>query len=275
MKLSLKSTEKVVLQFYLLDIENSKIDYSGFSRIEQTEESKKDKIEEVKGAPGKSYPLVEIEQVFKLGTKELAAIFENVKAAQSTYYTIDQCREVISEYIVKNQLEHPKKRNNAFLDPFLTKLVKNEKDIKPDNKTGQQIVNKGALFKDIEIFLRPFHIVKKLNVVAKVTEKVKAGYIPMVKIVIEKFMNKNVTRVIGLETWEISFKDACHVLQVKLAVGVSICQSEKSFSSEHIKVQGIHPERVEKVLLKEFEIEKKYIEHINTLKGKKNFVKKK
>jgi hypothetical protein len=68
-------------------------------------------------------------------------------------------------------------------------------------------VNKGALYEDIEIFLRPFHMVHKLNIVAKNTEQIKPGYIPKVKIVIEKFMNKNVTRVLGLDTWEIDFKD--------------------------------------------------------------------
>lgn len=93
------------------------------------------------------------------------------------------------------------------MDPNLIKLVKNQNDIKIDPKTGKSIVNKGSLYKDIEIFLRPFHLIHKLNVVAKDTEKTKAGYIPKVKIIIEKFMNKNVTRILGLETWEIDFKD--------------------------------------------------------------------
>ena len=213
---------------------------------------------------------MKIDQLFKLGSKELSAVFEEVKSAKADYYTIDDWREVISKYIVENNLEHPSRRNNAILDPNLIKLVKNQKDIKLDSKTGQSIANKGALFKDIEIFLRPFHVIQRLNIVAKDTEKVKAGYIPKIKIVTEKFMNKHVTRVIGLETWEIDFKDACHVLQVKLAVGVSVWKSEKSFSTEHIKIQGIHPDRVEHLLMEEFLVERKHIEQINTLKGKKN-----
>mmetsp|Transcript_32851 Transcript_32851/g.37615 ORF Transcript_32851/g.37615 Transcript_32851/m.37615 type:complete len:112 (-) Transcript_32851:205-540(-) len=110
----------------------------------------------------------------------------------------------------------------AFLDPYLVKLVKDPNDIKVDNKTGKSIANKGSLYKDIEIFLRPFHFVKKLNVVSKDAEKIKPGYTPKVKIIIERFMNKNITRIIGLETWEIDFKDVCSLLKVKLAVGVSI-----------------------------------------------------
>ena len=37
--------------------------------------------------------------------------------------------------------------------------------------------------------------------------KTKPGPIPKVKIVTEKFMNKNITRILGLETYEIDFKD--------------------------------------------------------------------
>jgi len=233
--------------------EKAKIPITGFRKVIQTEDEEEEKkVEEVKGAPNKSYPLVEITQFYKVGSKELAAVFEDIKEDGTQPLSIDDCREIISKYIEQNELEHPSRRNNAILDPNLVKLVKNKNDIKTDPKTGQSIANKGALFKDIEIFLRPFHLVKRLNVVSKDTEKVKAGYIPKVKIVIEKFMNKNVTRILSLETWEIDFKDACHVLQVKLAVGVSVCQKEKSYSSEHIKIQGIHPERVENILIEEF-----------------------
>ena len=155
---------------------------------------------------------------------------------------------MICQYITKHELDHPKKRNNVFLDENLIKLVKDADDIKVDNKTEKSITNKGSLYKDIEIFLRPFHVITKLNVVAKDTEKIKPGNIPKVKIVIERFMNKNITRVIGLETWEIDFKDACSVFKNRLSVGVSICESEKSFALEHIKIQGIQPERVEQII---------------------------
>lgn len=69
-------------------------------------------MEEVKGAPNKTYPLVEITEMFKINSKELAAVFESVKSSQSSYYSIDDCREVISNYIIQNELEHPNKRNN-------------------------------------------------------------------------------------------------------------------------------------------------------------------
>lgn len=270
-------TGKVSLEFHLTDtaLEKEKVDISGFKKIVQTEETKQKEPEEVKGAPMKDYPLVEIEEMFKINSKELVAVFEDVKAPQTTYYSVDDCREVISKYITKNELEHANKKNNAFLDANLVKLIKNESDIQKDYKTGKPITNKGCLFKDIELFLRPFHVIRKIGIVAKDAEKIKPGYIPKVKIVIEKFMNKNITRVIGLETWEIDFKDACHVFQVKLAVGVSVCESEKSFSSEHIKIQGIHPDRVESILIDEFKIPRKHIDQINTLKGKKNKAKKK
>jgi len=264
MKLLLESREKVIeTLIFHLDIDNVEVmvksktkinlSISGFKKIMKTEEEEEKKvIEEVKGAPNKTYPLVKIEQFFKVGSRELSSVFEDVKASTKDYYTIDECREIICQYIVQNKLEHPSRRNNAILDHNLIKLVKNQQDIKKDGKTRQSIANKGALFKDIEIFLRPFQFIKKLNVVSKDAERIKAGYIPKVRIVIEKYMNKNVTRVISLETWEIDFKDACHVLQVKLAVGVSICQSEKSYSTEHIKIQGIHPDRVQNILMDEF-----------------------
>ena len=97
--------------------------------------------------------------------------------------------------------------------------------------------------------------------------KTKPGPIPKVKIVTEKFMNKNITRILGLETYEIDFKDVWKVLQNKLAVGVSICKSEKSYSFEHIKVQGLHPDRIEAILIDDFCIPRKYVD---TLKAKKN-----
>lgn len=73
-----------------IDIEKETVDLSGFKKIHKEESEPEKEPEEVKGAPMKDYPLVEIEEIYKLGSKELVAVFEDVKAPQTDYYTIDQ-----------------------------------------------------------------------------------------------------------------------------------------------------------------------------------------
>ena len=51
---------------------------------------------------------------------------------------------------------------------------------------------------------------------------------------------------------------------------MSISEPEKSFSSEHIKIQGIHPEKVENIIVEDFKILRKYIDQISNMKGKTN-----
>lgn len=252
------------------EIEKAKINISDFKKVVQSTEDKKEEVEEVKGNPNKTYPCVEIEETYKIHSKELQLIVDFVqKASESEFYSINDIREVISEYIDKNELNHNSQKNHVYLDPNLSKLIPNQSDIKKDGNNSKPIVNKGIIYKNIELFMKPYHIVTLLNVAAKNLQTVKVGPIPKIKIVIEKFQNKNVTRVLGLEAWEIDFKDATKVLQNKLAVGVSISDPVKSYSTPHIKIQGFQHERVENILMNDFAIKRKHIDHINKVSGKK------
>ena len=265
---------ELILEFNRNFHKRISVDISGFRKIivEDTDDSKTN-VEETKGAPNKSYPLVEIQETFKINSKQLEQICTKAGEKVGRYYSVNDIRDIITKYINDNELNHGSQKNHVYLDPYLTKLIANQKDIKKDGHNKKPIVNKGIIFKNIELFLKPFHVTTKLNVVAKDVQKVKNGYIPKVKVVTEKFIcastRHNITRVLGLETWEIDFKDAVKVFTNKLAVGVSICQSEKSYAFEHVKIQGIHPERVEYILIDEFAVPRKQIEHINILKGKK------
>ena len=74
-------------------------------------------------------------------------------------------------------------------------------------------------------------------------------------------MNKNITRILALETFEIDFKDTWKVFQNKFAVGVSIWADEELYSFERIKVQGIHPDKIEAILIDNFCRPQKCVDH--------------
>mmetsp|Transcript_32851 Transcript_32851/g.37613 ORF Transcript_32851/g.37613 Transcript_32851/m.37613 type:complete len:158 (-) Transcript_32851:601-1074(-) len=79
---------EVILGINRANIEKAKFDISGFNKVHV--EEKVEEVEEVKGAPIKEYPVVEISEVFKLNSQELVSIFEDVGSPQTTFYTIDQ-----------------------------------------------------------------------------------------------------------------------------------------------------------------------------------------
>lgn len=57
-------------------------DISGFKRVEVEVEEEDKVVEEVKRGPMKEYPVVEVTEVFKVGSKELAQIFDIMKVDQ-------------------------------------------------------------------------------------------------------------------------------------------------------------------------------------------------
>ena len=58
---------------------------------------------------------------------------------------------MITNYIDENEINRVSQKNHVYLDPYLSKLVVNENDVKKDEKNLKPMVNKGIIYKIIGI----------------------------------------------------------------------------------------------------------------------------
>eukprot|EP00003_Mantamonas_plastica_P026333 TRINITY_DN5358_c0_g1_i9.p1 TRINITY_DN5358_c0_g1~~TRINITY_DN5358_c0_g1_i9.p1 ORF type:complete len:263 (-),score=100.87 TRINITY_DN5358_c0_g1_i9:549-1337(-) len=158
---------------------------------------------------------------------QTTAIFEHLKKPTKKLYTLKECREVVWAYVT--DLELPVKKNRVTLSPELISLF--PKNARPDEWTTRP-----KLF-DAFVGRLQTHTVIQLPGKPAFVRK---GAMPQVSIVAEtRGGHKLVTRLSGLEPWNIDPKELAPLAQKKFACSVSVADlTGKNAKGKELTAQG-------------------------------------
>lgn len=185
------------------------------------------------------------------------------------WYSVKEVKDIINAYIAENALEQEVKRGNVKVDPLLIRLVG---DCKPD----QREVKKEFVYKNITTNLLPCYVVTMLDQDLVIKDTVRSkfykGEVPCVQLVAQKFSNKKVTVISGLDLFLIDYDEFTQHLRVKCASSVSLSEDKDHTLKSpkyNVMVQGQHLKALEDILTEKYKVPKKYIHAQDLVPAKK------
>ncbi|EDO45078.1 predicted protein, partial [Nematostella vectensis] len=202
-----------------------------------------------------------IEEMFAVSAA-LVPIFSGFGYSKGSVLSMKQLRQVMTDYVRKNELVAEQDKRVVMLDPVLTSALINK------NEEMEQL-SWDALFS---------RVANKMNSCYKVTLPgqdpiIKKGKIDPLEIKIEQRMgNKKVTLVRNLDAYGIDPQKFAHNIQLKAACSTAVSQlpGKHRAPGMQVMVQGNQVHLVAMAILEDYNVPRKFVTGLELLKsGKK------
>ncbi|ODV85512.1 hypothetical protein CANARDRAFT_7623 [[Candida] arabinofermentans NRRL YB-2248] len=185
--------------------------------------------------------------------------FNSLDLKYDTYYTLQELKTLILEYIQKNQLGDLKNPKNIRPDDIMRQMLKIEKPTIERSKVLETALKNS--------FSKFWKILQNMDDYNKV--KPRKGDLPKVKIIEEmKLGRKIVTRVIGMEEYWVDPDELSSILRVKCSGSTTVTKNIQNPSQMEVTVQGPHNKLVQDLLATEYGVKPTWIEYENKVKKK-------
>ncbi|KAI9845626.1 MAG: hypothetical protein M1837_004600 [Sclerophora amabilis] len=203
--------------------------------------------------------------------EKLSPIFSAAKMSAKSVYLAPEIRSITTAYIESESLISSTNKSLIKLDPILANAV-----FDSGSKLDQEVIAKGTvprdtLFERVVSSCSPFWAILR-DAETKHDAKPKAGKAPQIQILLEtRSGNKTVTKLSGLEAYQINPQPLAEELQKACASSTSVNQLVGSSPKNpvmEIMVQGPQTQAVVKALEKRG-VQRQWIDVVDKTKGKK------